>query len=87
MLKLLGMLDLSVALFFILAQWDIGLGIATVLGVIFLIKSLIFITDWVSVIDIFSGVYLFFVIYDVHSSLSLIFIIWLMQKGIFSLIV
>ena len=57
MLKLLGMLDLSIALFFILVQWDIGLGIATVLGILFLIKSLIFIYDWTSVIDVLSGIY------------------------------
>jgi len=87
MLKLLGMLDLSIALFFILVQWDIGLGIATVLGILFLIKSLIFIYDWTSVIDVLSGIYLFFVIYDVHASLSLIFILWLLQKAVFSLII
>ena len=86
MLKLLGLLDLCTAFFFMLAQWDVTLGLASFFGILFILKSLIFIRDWASIIDLISGTYLFFVIYDIHTSLSLIFILWMIQKGIFSLI-
>lgn len=86
MLKLLGFLDLVAAVFFILVQWDIGLGIASFFAFYIIIKSLLFFGDWASFIDLFSGAYMLLVIYDIHSAFSLIFIIWLLQKSIFSLV-
>ncbi|MBS3151432.1 hypothetical protein J4443_03585 [Candidatus Woesearchaeota archaeon] len=86
MLKLLGILDLAAAFFFVLAQWDIGLGIASFFAGYIIIKSLLFLGDFASLIDLLSGIYMFLVIYDVHSAFSLIFVLWLLQKGIFSLL-
>jgi hypothetical protein len=85
MLKLLGLLDLITAAFFILAQWDIGLGIASALAGIVLVKSLLFMGNWASFVDLLSGAYMFLVIYDIHSAFSLIFVLWLLQKSFFSL--
>ncbi len=85
MLKLLGFLDLVAAVFFILAQWGIGLSVAPFLAFYVIAKSLLFFGDWASFIDLFAGVYMLLVIYDIHSAFSLIFILWLLQKSIFSL--
>ena len=87
MLKLFGGLDLLAAVFLVLAQWDFGLSIATFLAGYLILKALIFITNWSSWIDLLAGVYLILVVQDVHSAFSLIFTIWLLQKGFFSLIV
>ena len=86
MLKLLGALDFCAALFLILAQWDIGLGIASALAMYVVVKSLLFFGDWASFVDLLSGVYMFLVIYDIHSAFALIFVFWLLQKGFFSLL-
>jgi len=85
MLKLLGALDFAAALFLILAQWDIGLGIASVLAMYVIVKSLLFLGNWASLVDLSAGIYMFLVIYDTHSALSLIFALWLLQKSFFSL--
>ena len=86
MLKLLGLLDLVAAVFLVLAQWDIGLGIASFFAFYIIIKSLLFLGDFASMIDLLSGIYMFLVIYDVHSAFSLIFVLWLLQKSFFSLL-
>ncbi|MEK6856813.1 MAG: hypothetical protein AABX49_02240 [Nanoarchaeota archaeon] len=85
MLKLLGVLDLITAVFFILAQWDVGLGVAEVLAFYILIKSILFFGDWASFIDLLSGAYLLLLVYDIHSAFSLVFILWLLQKSFFSI--
>ncbi len=86
MLKLLGALDLAAAIFMILVQWDIGIGIASVLALYVVVKSLIFLGNWASLVDLSSGIYMFLVIYDIHSAFSLIFVLWLVQKSFFSLL-
>mgnify|MGYP001601123235 CR=1 FL=1 len=85
MLKLLGSLDLAAAISLILVQWDIGLGIASILAAYIVVKSLLFLGNWASLVDLSSGIYMFLVIYDIHSALSLIFALWLLQKSFFSL--
>ena len=85
MLKLLGALDFAAALFLILAQWNIGLGIAGFLAMYVVVKSLLFFGNWASFVDLAAGIYMFLVIYDIHSALSLIFALWLLQKSFFSL--
>ena len=87
MIKLFGLLDLLTAVFLILAQWDIGLSIAMILAGYLILKALIFITDWASWIDLITAGYMFLVIYDIHSAFSLIFVLWLLQKSFFSLLV
>ncbi|MBI2508001.1 hypothetical protein HYV89_03535 [Candidatus Woesearchaeota archaeon] len=85
MLKLLGALDFAAALFLILAQWDIGLGIASILAIYIIVKSLLFFGNWASFVDLAAGAYMLLAIYDIHSALSIIFALWLLQKSFFSL--
>ena len=86
MLKLLGILDLIAAVFFILAQWSIGLAVAPFLAFYIIIKSVLFLGNWASIVDLLSGIYMLLVVYDIHSAFSLIFIIWLLQKSFFSIV-
>lgn len=83
--KLLGFLDLLAAVFLVLAQWNIGLGIASFLAFYIIGKSVIFIGNWASIVDLLAGIYMFLVIYNIHSAFSLIFVLWLLQKSFFSL--
>ena len=86
MLKLLGIIDLIIALIFILVQWDIGVKYGVIAAIYLIVKGIIFIFDIASIIDLVTGVYLILVILGLHSAFSVIFIIWLIQKGIFSLL-
>jgi len=86
MIKLLGIMDLIIALIFILVQWDIGLKYAIIAAIYLIVKGIIFITDIASIIDLITGVYLILIVLNIHSAFSVIFVIWLVQKGIFSLL-
>ena len=85
--KLFGLLDLVAAIVFILVQWDIGISLAYVIAGYLILKALMFIGDFSSWIDLIAGVYLLFVVFDVHSFFSVIFVLWLGQKAVFSLFV
>tara|TARA_Y100000310_G_C20633538_1_gene789959 strand:- start:1420 stop:1686 length:267 start_codon:yes stop_codon:yes gene_type:complete len=84
--KLFGLMDLFAALLFISLQWGIGKGVAIFVAVYLVVKSLIFIGDITSWIDLVAGIYLFLVIYEIHSFFSFLFILWLLQKAFFSLL-
>ena len=86
-IKLFGLMDLVAAVLFLLLQWGIGGKVAIFFAIYLVVKSLIFIGDFTSWIDLIAGVYLFLVIFDVHSFFSFLFILWLGQKAFFSLFV
>lgn len=85
-LKLFGLLDLVAAtslLFLVLGKGEV---FAITLAFYLLIKGLFFLPDFSSFLDLFSGFYIaLFVLGLGFSFLSWFFIIWLAQKGIFSL--
>lgn len=83
--KLLGIFDLIAAIIFLLAQWDILTKLGIVVAIYLIIKSLIFIKDFTSWIDLAAGIYLLLVVFNIHSAFSVIFIFWLGQKAFFSL--
>ena len=85
--KLFGLIDLLGAVIFILLQWGIGVKIGIFIAAYLIIKSLIFMRDPASWIDLIAGVYLLLVLFNIHSAFSVIFIIWLGQKAFFSLFV
>jgi hypothetical protein len=85
--KLFGFLDLLGAIVFVLVQWDIGISLAYIVAGYLILKSLIFIGDFSSWIDLIAGIYLLLVVFDIHSLFSIIFVLWLGQKGVFSLFV
>lgn len=85
--KLFGIMDLVAAAVFILVQWGFGANFALFVALYLILKSLLFLPDFASVIDLIAGIYLILVIYNIHDIFSTIFIIWLLQKSFFSLFV
>lgn len=85
LLKFFGVMDFIVAASFILAQWGIGSNFVLIIGIYVILKSLIFLPNFTSAIDLIGGIYLLLIIYGVHDVLSVIFILWFLQKSFFSL--
>ncbi len=85
--KALGIMDLLVGIAFILAQWSFGYYIGLVLAIYVIIKALIFITDFASIIDLIGGIYLLLIIFGIHQIFAVVFLLWFLQKGFFSLFV
>ena len=86
-LKLFGLLDLIAAtslLFLISGRGEV---FAITLAFYLLIKGLFFLPDLSSFLDLFGGFYIALFILGIgFSFLSWFFVIWLAQKGIFSLL-
>lgn len=85
MIKVFGVLDLIAAIIFVLVQWGIGVKIGFFVAAYLIIKSLMFIGDIASIVDLIAGVYLVLVLLGVHSAFSVVFVLWLLQKAFFSL--
>lgn len=85
-LILFGILDLIGALFFALAHFDIGVKITLIFALYLILKSLLFLPNIPSFVDIFSAIYILLVLVGfVYPVMSWLVILWLIQKGIFSL--
>ena len=87
LIKVFGLMDLLAAIVFASAQWGFGLYLGKIIAIYLIVKSLLFITDFASWVDLLAGAYLLLVVFGVHSIFSVIFILWLLQKAIFSLFV
>ncbi len=85
LLKFFGVMDFIVAASFILAQWGVGSNFVLIMGIYVILKSLILLPNFTSAIDLIGGIYLLLIIYGVHDVLSVIFILWFLQKSFFSL--
>lgn len=88
MLFILGLLDILVGFIFIFLR--VGLGVqhfAMILAVYAVIKALIFIKSFSSVVDLVGGIVLFiFAAFGFTHFIAWIFAIWFLQKGFFSLV-
>lgn len=88
LVKVLGVFDLISALSLSLLYFGVGSWLGWLCGLYLLIKGGIFLLlrDYVSLIDVFAGLFIFLVIYlNLHSIFSFVFVVWLLQKGVFSL--
>lgn len=85
LLKFFGVMDFVAAASFILAQWGIDSNFILIIGIYVILKSLIFLPNFTSAIDLIGGIYLLLIIFGVHDVLSVIFILWFLQKSFFSL--
>ncbi|MEK6941015.1 MAG: hypothetical protein AABW49_03895 [Nanoarchaeota archaeon] len=86
LLKLLGAIDLMTGISVVLVKFDINI-FATLFLVIFAIKSVIFITNPASWIDIIALIIFVLVIFGVFNIITWLAVIWVLQKGIVSLVV
>jgi len=88
MLFLLGLLDLLIGLVFVFLRFGLDIKFfALALAVYVVIKSLIFIKDFSSIVDLIGGIALFvFAFFGFTNLLMWLFAVWFIQKGFFSLI-
>lgn len=84
--KILGFMDLLAALVLFLLFYDIGYGLAYVLFWYLLFKSIIFFSAKITLFDLLSAIFLIAGSYGHHTPLAWISIIWLVQKGIISML-
>ncbi len=87
-LKILGLSDILAAILLILHGLDINLvSISWIFAIYLIIRSLIFIKSLPSLIDLSIGVMFIFIINGhINTVLLILSILWLLQKGIFSLV-
>ena len=86
MLKILGILDILSAIWLILLHYDHGsIRIGLALGIYLIMKGYVFKGNWVSYLDILSGIYLIFSLFTTHWFLSYVFAFYLAQKAVSSL--
>ena len=82
--NLFGIMDFFASIAFIMASFGWFKGFAIFMALYLIIKGIIFFTDIVSWVDLACGVYLFLIIAGVSPILSVLCIIWLLQKAIIS---
>lgn len=85
LIKLFGILDLCAALVFILLKYSIGVSFAYFFIFYLLIKGLLFFGDFNSILDILTGIFMYFATQELFFFFSWIFILHLLQKSFFSL--
>jgi len=84
--RLLGLLDLVAAVSLIFLISGRGEIFALIFALYLLIKSLFFLPDFSSFLDLFSGFYISLLVLGISFGLlGWLFVVWLAQKGIFSL--
>ena len=86
--KMLGIADLLTVLVIILMHFDIltGWRIGFVFSAYLIIKGALFIIDINSVLDICCGIYLFIMLFGFTTILTWVVVVYLAQKGIWSLL-
>ncbi len=85
--RLLGILDVYVGLLLVLASFGVQGPLAMLAIVLLLIKSLVFFGGLLSFLDIFGGLMLLFMLLagiSVYPLVLWLFVIWFLQKGLFS---
>ncbi len=85
MIKLLGILDIISAVVMILLNYY-HLGFAWIFALYLAIKAFMFISSIVSIIDLIAVIFFVLAIFGIHNILTLIFAVWILQKGFFSLL-
>jgi len=85
MIWLLGILDILSGIMMILLKYfsfDFAWIFIFYLG----IKSLIFIKSIVSIIDLIAVLFFILAMFGIHNIITLIFAVWIVQKGFFSML-
>ena len=86
LIKFLGLLDILSGLIIIILKFNVFSEIGLFLSIFLGLKSIIFIKDVASVIDLVTAGFLFLASIGFYFSFTWIFSIWLLQKGLFTLI-
>lgn len=85
LLKILGLLDLIAGITLFVMKFGIGRKLSLILGILLLIKGVLFITTLASIPDLITGIIMVVASYGNFHMIYLLFALWLLQKGLFSL--
>jgi hypothetical protein len=83
---LLGILDILAGLSLFSLRFEVGYFIAALFTVYLFLKSLVFIKNWASYIDLIVVVLFIIALVGNFNFLTYIGVLWLLQKGAFSLL-
>lgn len=89
MLFVFGILDILSALVLFLLKFGLLSNLGLVVGIYLFVKGFFFLFggDYLSLLDIFTGLFIFYVLISGNFLLiGYAFMVWLLQKGIFSLL-
>ena len=85
MLRILGVLDLIAALMFgVLYLFDFSV-LGWIFAIYLIVKGILFF-NWFGFFDVVSGILMVLAVYDNFSFVTYFAVLWLLQKGIFSLL-
>lgn len=85
-LLILGLLDIISGILLFFARHEIMVWMATLCALLVILKGVIFIKSIPSIIDIGSGIVILLVAGGINVPYYWLFGIWLIQKGVFSVI-
>ena len=83
--KLLGLIDIICAVALALMFWNIGKFLAIVCAAYLVVKSLRYLFDVASFVDLAAGIFLLATAFGVYPFFNWFFVVWLLQKGVRSL--
>ena len=86
LLKLFGLIDIVAALLFVLLKYSIGESIVWYVIAFLVVKSLMFLRNFVSYLDLVSSVFLVLAVFNVYTAFTWVAMLWLLQKGFFSIL-
>lgn len=85
LVKILGLMDFGAAIMLILLKWEIGMVIGWIFAIYLLVKSIIFLYDIASLVDLVTAVFFLLAVTGNYFFFTWIFSLWLLQKAFFSL--
>ena len=82
--KILGIADILAGIWMLLAHFGVVGWTSSAFFIIYLASKIFMFRDFASMLDLVSGIYFIIILFGAHWSLTYIFVIYLLQKGIFS---
>ncbi len=86
LIKIFGIMDIIAAAVLLLLKWDIGKIAGIILALYLIAKAVYFMADIASIVDIAAGAFLILAVFGFYHVLTYIFVLWLLQKGVSSVI-
>ncbi len=87
MLRIFGVLDIIAAISLVFVSWGFGNNVALIFAVYLIIKGLLFLTSFISWLDLMMGVVIILAVFGYVGIISWISFVLLIQKGFFSLLI
>lgn len=83
--QLLGLVDLFAGVLLFLLRFDLLSTLGVVVGIYLILKGVVFLSNVVSLMDLLAGIVMILASQGYFFIFTWIFVLWLLQKGFFSL--